>query len=98
MTETFELALAELESILRSLEDGSTTLEEGLTRYERGVALLKQCHGFLQSAEQRITLLAGVDSEGKPVLRPFDHTSATEAEPKRRPSVPTAGRRPDGLY
>ena len=77
MTEppTFETALAELEQILRALEDGSTTLEDGLARYERGVALLKQCYAQLQVAEQRIALLS-LDADGKPALKPFDHASA----------------------
>ena len=35
----FEQALAELESILRELEDGTTSLEDALERYERGVGL-----------------------------------------------------------
>ena len=39
----FEHALAELDRVLRDLEDGTTTLEDALARYERGVALVKQC-------------------------------------------------------
>ena len=45
---SFEKALAELEKILRDLEDGTTTLDEALARYERGVGLLKQCYGQLR--------------------------------------------------
>jgi exodeoxyribonuclease VII small subunit len=84
---TFEQALAELEKIVRELEDGQTTLEESLARYERGVALLKQCYAQLQAAEQRILLLSGTDEEGRPVARPFQHAPSTEADkpdPKRR--------------
>jgi exodeoxyribonuclease VII small subunit len=77
-TPSFEAALAELEQILRSLEDGTITLEESLARYERGVALLKHCYGQLQVAEQRINLLAGLDAEGKPVLQAFDHTGSAD--------------------
>ncbi|MFO0851263.1 MAG: exodeoxyribonuclease VII small subunit [Gemmataceae bacterium] len=45
MTESprFEQALAELDRILRDLEDGTTTLDDALARYERGVGLLKLC-------------------------------------------------------
>jgi exodeoxyribonuclease VII small subunit len=83
---SFEAAVAELEQILRALEDGSTSLEEGLARYERGVALLKLCYGQLQAAEQRISILAGLDGDGKPVLEPFDHAASDGAdEAKRRP-------------
>ena len=101
MTEapTFETALAELEQILRALEDGSTTLEDGLARYERGVALLKHCYAQLQVAEQRISLLAAVDAEGKPVLKPFDHASSADSPPdgRRRTTRPKL-KEGDGLY
>jgi exodeoxyribonuclease VII small subunit len=76
----FEQALAELEKIVRDLEDGQITLEESLARYEKGVGLLKFCYGQLQHAEQRIRLLAGVDDQGRPIARPFDHT-ATGGKP-----------------
>jgi exodeoxyribonuclease VII small subunit len=87
---TFEAAVAELEKILRALEDGSTSLEEGLAQYERGVTLLKLCYAQLQAAEHRITILAGLDGDGKPVLEPFDHAAsdAPAGEPKRRPPRP----------
>src|SRR5216117_2895757 len=56
---TFEQALAELERIVRELENGQIGLEESLTHYEKGVTLLKRCYGQLQQAEQRIVLLKG---------------------------------------
>ena len=59
----FEQALAELERILRDLEDGDTNLEESLARYERGVALLGQCYGQLKSAEQKVRLLSGLNED-----------------------------------
>ncbi len=74
----FEAALAELDKILRDLEDGTTTLEEALARYERGVGLLKQCYGQLRDAEQRIRQLSGVTEDGKPELKPFEHTASVE--------------------
>jgi exodeoxyribonuclease VII small subunit len=74
----FEAALAELDKILRDLEDGTTTLEEALARYERGVGLLKQCYGQLRDAEQRIRQLSGVAEDGKPDLKPFEHTASVE--------------------
>jgi exodeoxyribonuclease VII small subunit len=86
-TQSFEQALAELEQILRDLEDGTTTLEESLARYERGVGLLKHCYAQLQVAEHRIAQLAGLDADGNPALQPFDHTAADSgpAEARRRP-------------
>jgi exodeoxyribonuclease VII small subunit len=75
----FEQALAELDSILRELEDGTTTLEDALARYERGVALLRTCYGQLRAAEQRVRLLAGTADDGSPDLKPFDHVAAIES-------------------
>ena len=75
----FEQALAELERILRDLEDGTTSLEDSLARYERGVALLRQCYGQLRDAEQKVRLLAGLTDDGDPDLRPFEHTASIEA-------------------
>ena len=74
----FEQALAELERILRDLEDGTTSLEDSLARYERGVTLLRQCYGQLKDAEQRVRLLAGLTDDGDPDLRPFEHTASIE--------------------
>jgi exodeoxyribonuclease VII small subunit len=77
---TFEQALAELEHIVRELEDGQTGLEEALARYEQGVQLLKRCYNQLSQAEQRILLLTGQDAEGRPVLQPFDHAPSGDAD------------------
>jgi len=78
--QTFEQSLAELEQIVRELEDGEIGLEESLTRYEKGVGLLKRCYAQLQTAEQRIMKLSGVDQEGRPIGEPFEHTATGEAE------------------
>jgi exodeoxyribonuclease VII small subunit len=77
--QTFEQALAELERIVRDLEDGRTGLEDSLRRYEQGVSLLKRCHGQLQQAEQRINELVGQDSTGNAVTRPFEHKATVDA-------------------
>jgi len=53
----FEAALAELESIVKKLEDGDLALEQSLALYERGVTLSKFCHARLEDAERRIELL-----------------------------------------
>lgn len=74
----FEQALAELDSILRELEDGTTTLEDALERYERGVTLLRQCYGQLRDAEQRVKVLAGLTEDGGTDLKPFDHVASIE--------------------
>jgi exodeoxyribonuclease VII small subunit len=81
---TFEKALAELERIVRDLEDGETSLEQALARYEEGVGLLKQCYAQLQAAEQRILLLTGQDEDGRPVMRPFEHVATLKPARRRK--------------
>ena len=80
----FEDALAELEQVVRDLEDGEIGLEDSLSRYERGVGLLKRCYGELRLAEQRILKLTGADEEGRPLTEPFAHAASADAGPKRR--------------
>ena len=61
MTETsikdFEAAIAELESIVKKLEEGDLPLEQSLVLYERGVQLSRFCHARLEAAERRIEIL-----------------------------------------
>jgi exodeoxyribonuclease VII small subunit len=75
---TFEESLAELERIVRELEDGKLGLEEALGRYENGVGLLKRCYAQLQHAEQRILQLMGTNADGQPVTQPFEHSATAE--------------------
>ncbi|MBX9678336.1 MAG: exodeoxyribonuclease VII small subunit [Gemmataceae bacterium] len=70
---SFEQALAELDRLVRELEDGKTSLDDALQRYERGVTLLKRCRTQLRDAEVRIGELIGEDAFGEAVTRPFDH-------------------------
>jgi exodeoxyribonuclease VII small subunit len=74
----FEQALAELEAILRELEEGTISLEDSLARYERGVGLLRQCYAQLRDAEQKVKLLAGLTECGSADLKPFDHVATIE--------------------
>lgn len=53
----FETAIAELESIVASMERGDLTLEDSLTAYERGVALARTCQTQLEKAEQQVRVL-----------------------------------------
>src|SRR5262249_53114461 len=78
---SFETALAELEAIVRVLEDGETGLEQSLSQYERGVGLLKHCTGQLRQAAQRILLLPGEDGDSQPLTRPFEHSASLDAAP-----------------
>jgi exodeoxyribonuclease VII small subunit len=53
----FEAALAELDTIVRKLEEGDLALEASLQLYERGVQLSRFCHARLEEAERRIEIL-----------------------------------------
>ena len=87
---SFEDALAELDRILRALEDGTTTLEDALARYERGVTLLRQCYGQLRDAEQKVKVLASLTEDGGAELKPFDHVASIETAKAavRKPAPP----------
>jgi exodeoxyribonuclease VII small subunit len=54
---SFESALAELESLVQTMEAGKLDLEESLAAYQRGTELLKYCQSTLAAAEQRIRVL-----------------------------------------
>jgi exodeoxyribonuclease VII small subunit len=75
----FEASLADLERIVRDLEDGQLGLDEALARYEQAVALIKRCHSQLQQAEQRILVLTGMEADGQPILQPFKHEATAAA-------------------
>jgi len=51
---SFEAALAELEEIVRQLEQGKSSLEDAIGAYERGAALKKHCEKKLGEARARV--------------------------------------------
>ena len=53
----FESALAELEALVKTLEDGQLTLEKSLELFERGIELSRFCHARLEEAERRIEIV-----------------------------------------
>jgi exodeoxyribonuclease VII small subunit len=53
----FETALAELERLVASMEDGKLELETSIAAYRRGTELMKHCQGLLADAEQQIRIL-----------------------------------------
>ena len=53
----FESAIAELDTIVKRMEEGDLTLEKSMELYERGVQLSKFCHSTLEAAERRIEIL-----------------------------------------
>jgi len=54
----FESASAELEAIVRKMEDGDLSLEQAMELYERGVQLSRFCHARLEEAERRLEILS----------------------------------------
>ncbi len=54
---SFETALAELEQIVTSMEEGQMPLEQSLAAYKRGAELLKLCQAALQDAQQQVKIL-----------------------------------------
>ncbi len=68
----FERAIAELESIVKRLEEGSVPLEESVAIYERGEALKRRCEHLLRQAEARVEKIT-LDAQGKPTgTEPLD--------------------------
>ena len=59
--ESFEAALAELESLVNGLERGELTLDESVAAFERGTGLLKHLTGKLEQAEKRVKVLLETD-------------------------------------
>jgi exodeoxyribonuclease VII small subunit len=53
----FESAAAELDAIVRKLEEGDLPLEKSMELYERGLQLSRFCHARIEEAERRIELL-----------------------------------------
>jgi exodeoxyribonuclease VII small subunit len=56
---SYEQALAELESIVTSLESAKLPLNETMALYERGQALIKHCVELLDKAELKVKKLSG---------------------------------------
>jgi len=68
---TFEESVIRLEAILKQLEGDKVDLATALSQYEEGVRLLRNCHGILESAQQKIEVLRDVGAEGEPVVEPM---------------------------
>ncbi|MFA5539447.1 MAG: exodeoxyribonuclease VII small subunit, partial [Gemmobacter sp.] len=58
---TFEQAMAELESVVKSLESGEVALEQSIALYERGAALKAHCDAKLRAAEERVEMIRAAE-------------------------------------
>ncbi len=57
----FEQALAQLEELVTSMEEGDLSLEESLQAFEKGVKLTRECQTALKAAEQKVQVLLDED-------------------------------------
>ena len=78
----FEAALAELDTIVKKLEEGDLPLEASLQLYERGVQLSRFCHARLEDAERRIEIL---NERGQ--LQPAPAALTTDLDEGQRSNV-----------
>ena len=56
---SFEDALAELEQIVKRLEEGKNQLDDAIQSYERGAALKRHCEAKLREAQAKIDKIVG---------------------------------------
>jgi len=61
--QTFEQAIAKLESVSKQLEDPSTSLDNAILAFEEGISLIRFCKDTLSKAEARISVLTDGDDE-----------------------------------
>ena len=67
---SFEDALAELEKLVKQLEDGKARLDDAVKAYERGAMLKKHCETKLREAQAKIELIA-VGPDGAVITKEF---------------------------
>jgi exodeoxyribonuclease VII small subunit len=68
---SFEEALAELEQIVRGLENGQQKLADAIDAYERGAALRRHCEAKLTEAEARVAAIVQ-NADGSLSTRPLE--------------------------
>ena len=68
---SFEEALAELEKLVRQLEDGKAKLDDAIGAYERGSFLKRHCEAKLREAQSRVEQIA-IGSDGSVSTKAFN--------------------------
>ncbi len=66
----FEKALAELEALVETMENGEISLEDSLKHFERGISLTRACQQALEEADQKVKIL--MEKDGQTSLTKFD--------------------------
>ncbi|MFY7961805.1 MAG: exodeoxyribonuclease VII small subunit [Elsteraceae bacterium] len=67
----FEEAMAELETIVRRLEEGKGRLDDAISSYERGALLRRHCEAKLKEAQAKIDKIT-LGADGAPATSPLD--------------------------
>ena len=62
---SFEVALAELETIVKRLETGNAKLDDAISSYERGALLKQHCEAKLREAQTRVDRIV-IGADGSP--------------------------------
>lgn len=70
---SFEEALAELERIVRQLEEGKGPLDAAIDAYSRGSLLKRHCEAKLAEAQARVDRIV-LGPDGAPAVQPADLT------------------------
>jgi len=68
---SFEDALAELEQIVRRLEEGKAKLDEAIVSYERGALLKLHCEKKLREAQMKVEQIT-LGADGGIGVKPLD--------------------------
>jgi len=63
---SFEVAMDELDALVRKMEAGELSLDDSIAAYRRGAELARHCQSKLAAAEQEIKKLDG------DLLKPLD--------------------------
>ncbi len=67
---SFEDALAELEKLVKQLEDGKAKLDDAIGAYERGALLKRHCETKLREAQAKIEQIT-MGADGSVTTKPF---------------------------
>ncbi|MBE7062952.1 MAG: exodeoxyribonuclease VII small subunit [Clostridia bacterium] len=60
----FEQSMAELEKIVKTLEEGELPIEKSIEEFEKGIGLIKNLRAFLDTAQKQVDALLGeIDNE-----------------------------------
>ena len=72
----FEKSLAELETLVETMENGEISLEDSLKHFERGISLTRACQKALEEADQKVKVL--MEKDGQNSLTEFDQDEETD--------------------